>query len=177
MSEINAQNTATETEAKNFYEWLETNKAGFDNFMSKVYDDSPFPPAIKDNVVAKFKVVNRALKDAIYNGHGLMFSAAILWEKVKPALTPKQIEQFKQADLKMVSGHDLFAMIAGIAGKDEAERQMKDCIDQSERKSIRYREDAMREQRAKVEQHENLPTDTAQNVPEVPASDPKDYSV
>jgi hypothetical protein len=99
MSEINAQNTATETAAKNFYEWLEMNKAGFDNFMSKVYDDSPFPPAIS-NVVTKFKIVNRALKDTIYQGLGLMFSAAILWEKVKPTLTPEQIEQFKQADLK-----------------------------------------------------------------------------
>lgn len=119
MSEINAQKTATESEAKNFYEWLESNKAGFDNFMSSVFNDSPFPPAISSNVVAKFKVVNRALKDTIYNGHGLMFSAAILWEKVKPTLTPEQIEQFKQA----------------------------------------------------------LPTDTTQNVPTCPATDPKDYSV
>jgi len=164
MSEINAQNTATETAAKNFYEWLEMNKAGFDKFMSKVYDDSPFPPAISNNAVAKFKIVNRALNDTIYHGHGLMFSAAILWEKVKPTLTPEQIEQFKQADLKVLSGGDLFDMIAGIAGKDEATRQMKDCIDKAE-------------QRGKVEQHENLPTDTAQNVPNCPASDPKDYSV
>lgn len=171
MSEINAQNTATETAAKNFYDWLEMNKAGFDNFMSKVYDDSPFPPAISNNVVAKFKIVNRALKDTIYQGHGLMFSAAILWDKVKPTLTPEQIEQFKQADLKMVSGHDLFDMIAGIAGKDEATRQMKDCIDQSEQNRIRSREEAMQEQRGKVE------TDTAQDVPTCPASDPKDYSV
>lgn len=170
MSEINAQSTATETEAKNFYDWLEMNKAGFDNFMSKVYDDSPFPPAISNNVVAKFKVVNRALKDTIYQGHGLMFSAAILWDKVKPTLTPEQIEQFKQADLKMVSGHDLFDMIAGIAGKDEATRQMKDCIDQSEQNRIRSREEAMQEQRGKVEQK---PVD----VPTCPASDPKDYSV
>jgi trehalose-6-phosphate synthase len=151
MSEINAQNTATETEAKNFYEWLESNKAGFDSFMSKVYDDSPFPPAISNNVVAKFKVVNRALKATIYAGHGLMFSAAILWEKVKPTLTPEQIEQFKQADLKTVSGHDIFDMIAGIAGKDEATRQMKDCIDKMEQKQV--------------------------DVPTCPASDPKDYSV
>lgn len=164
MSEINAQNTATETEAKNFYEWLENNKAGFDNFMSKVYDDSPFPPAISSNVVAKFKVVNRALKDTIYQGHGLMFSAAILWEKVKPILTPEQIEQFKQADLKMVSDHDLFDMIAGIAGKDEAKRQMESVSKQAE-------------QRGKVEQHENLPTDTAQDVPTCQPTDPKDYSV
>ena len=163
MSEINAQNTATETEAENFYEWLESNKAGFDKFMSEVYDDSPFPPAISDNAVAKFKVVNRALKDTICQGHALMFSAVILWEKVKPTLTPEQIEQFKQADLKMVSGHDLFDMIAGIAGKDEAARQMKDCIDKAE-------------QRGNVEQHENLPTD-AVDVPTCPASDPKDYSV
>ena len=177
MSEINAQNTATETEVKNFYDWLETNKACFDNFMSKVYDDSPFPPAISNNVVAKFKVVNRALKDTIYHGHGLMFSAAILWEKVKPILTPEQIEQFKQADLKMVNSRDLFDMITSIAGKDEAARQIKDCIDQSERNRIRSRQEAMREQRAEAEQHENLPTDTAQNVPEAPASDPKDYSV
>jgi len=150
MSEINAQNTATETEAKNFYEWLESNKAGFDNFMSKVYDESLFPPAISDNAVAKFKVVNLALKDTI-QGHGLMFSAAILWEKVKPTLTPEQIEQFKQTDLKTVSGHDLFDMIAGIAGKDEATRQMKDCIDKVEQKQV--------------------------DVPTCPASDPKDYSV
>lgn len=171
MSEINAQNTATETEAKNFYDWLEKNKAGFDNFMSKVYDDSPFPPAISNNVVAKFKIVNRALKDTIYQGHGLlMFSAAILWEKVKPTLTPEQIEQFKQADLKMVSGHDLFDMIAGIAGKDEATRQMKDRIDQSEQSRIRSREEAMQEQRGKVEQKQV-------DVPTCPATDPKDYSV
>lgn len=170
MSEINAQNTATETEAKNFYDWLEMNKAGFDNFMSKVYDDSPFPPAISSNVVAKFKIVNRALKETIYQGHGLMFSAAILWDKVKPTLTPEQIEQFKQADLKMVSGHDLFDMIAGIAGKDEATRQMKDCIDQSEQNRIRSREEAMQEQRGKVEQKQV-------DVPTCPASDPKDYSV
>ena len=168
MSEINAQSTATE--AKNFYDWLEMNKAGFDNFMSKVYDDSPFPPAISNNVVAKFKIVNRALKDTIYQGHGLMFSAAILWEKVKPTLTPEQIEQFKQADLKMVSGHDLFDMIAGIAGKDEATRQMKDCIDQSEQNRIRSREEAMQEQPGKVEQKQV-------DVPTCPASDPKDYSV
>ena len=170
MSEINAQNTATETKAKNFYEWLEMNKAGFDNFMSKVYDDFPFPPAISNNVVAKFKIVNRALKDTICKGHGLMFSAAILWDKVKPTLTPEQIEQFKQADLKMVSGHDLFDMIAGIAGKDEATRQMKDCIDQSEQNRIRSREEAMQEQRGKVEQKQV-------DVPTCPASDPKDYSV
>lgn len=171
MSEINAQNTATETEAKNFYEWLETNKAGFDNFMSHiVLDDSPFPPAIKDNVVAKFKVVNRALKDTIYHGHGLMFSAAILWEKVKPTLTPEQIEQFKQADLKMVSGHDLFGMIAGIAGNDEAKRQMESVIEQSEQCRIRSREEAMQERRAKVEQKQV-------DVPTCPATDPKDYSV
>jgi trehalose-6-phosphate synthase len=151
MSEINAQNTATETEAKNFYDWLESNKAGFDKFMSKVYDDSPFPPAISNNVVAKFKVVNRALKDTIYAGRGLMFSAAILWEKVKPTLTPEQLEQFKQADLKMVSGHDLFDMVAGIAGEDEAARQMKDRIYKSEQKQV--------------------------DVPICPASDPKDYSV
>lgn len=133
MSEINAQNTATETEAKNFYDWLEKNKAGFDNFMSKVYDDSPFPPAISNNVVAKFKIVNRALKDTIYQGHGLMFSAAILWEKVKPTLTPEQIEQFKQS-------------------------------------RIRSREEAMQEQRGKVEQKQV-------DVPTCPATDPKDYSV
>lgn len=177
MSEINAQKTATESEAKNFYEWLETNKAGFDNFMSSVFNDSPFPPAISSNVVAKFKVVNRALKDTIYNGHGLMFSAAILWEKVKPTLTPEQIEQFKQADLKMVSGHDLFGMIAGIAGNDEAKRQMESVIEQSEQNRIRSREEAMQEQCGKVEQKQALPTDTAQNVPEAPATDPKDYSV
>lgn len=170
MSEINEQNTTTESEAKNFYEWLESNKAGFDNFMSKVYDDSPFPPAISSNVVAKFKIVNRALKDTIYKGHGLMFSAAILWEKVKPTLTPEQIEQFKQADLKMVSGHDIFDMIAGIAGSDEATRQIKDCIDQSEQNRIRSREEAMQEQRGKVEQKQV-------DVPTCPASDPKDYSV
>ena len=170
MSEINAQNTATETAAENFYDWLEMNKAGFDNFMSKVYDDSPFPPAISNNVVAKFKIVNRALKDTIYHGHGLMFSAAILWEKVKPTLTPEQIEQFKQADLKMVSGHDLFDMIADIAGKDEATRQMKDCIDQSEQNRIRSREEAMQEQRGKAEQKQV-------DVPTCPATDPKDYSV
>lgn len=169
MSEINAQKTATETEAKNFYEWLESNKAGFDNFMSKVYDDSPFPPVISSNAVAKFTIVNRAIKDTIYKGRGLMFSAAILWEKVKPTLTPEQIEQFKQADLKMVSGHDLFAMVAGIAGDDEAKRQMKDRIDQSEQNRIRSRQEAMREQRAE--------TDTAQDVPTCPATDPKDYSV
>lgn len=170
MSEINAQKTATETEAENFYEWLESNKAGFDNFMSHIYDDSPFPPAISSNVVAKFKVVNRALKDTIYNGHGLMFSAAVLWEKVKPTLTPEQIEQFKQADLKMVSGHDIFDMIAGIAGSDEAARQIKDCIDQSEQNRIRSREEAMQEQRGKVEQKQV-------DVPTCPATDPKDYSV
>lgn len=170
MSEINAQNTATETAAQNFYDWLEKNKAGFDNFMSKVYDDSPFPPAISNNVVAKFKIVNRALKDTIYQGHGLMFSAAILWDKVKPTLTPEQIEQFKQADLKIVSGHDLFDMIAGIAGKDEATRQMKDFIDQSEQNRIRSREEAMQEQRGKVEQKQV-------DVPTCPATDPKDYSV
>lgn len=164
MSEINAQNTATETEAKNFYEWLERNKSGYDNFMTHVYDNSPFPPAISNNVVAKFKIVNRALKDTIYKGHALMVSAAILWEKVKPTLTPEQIEQFKQADLKMVSAHDLFDMIAGIAGKDEAKRQIGSVVEQAE-------------QRAKVEQHENLPTDTAQDVPTCPAADPKDYSV
>lgn len=156
MSEINAQNTATETEAKNFYEWLESNKAGFDAFMSKVYDDSPFPAAIKDNVVAKFKIVNRALKDTIYHGHAL-FSAAILWEKVKPTLTPEQIEQFKQADLKMVSGHDLLDMIAGIAGKDEAKRQMKSAADQAEQYGVRLVEEA--------------------NQKQCEASDPKDYSV
>lgn len=158
MSEINAQKNATETEAKNFYEWLESNKAGFDTFMSRVFNDSPFPPAISSNVVAKFKIVNRALKDTIYHGHGLMFSAAVLWEKVKPTLTPEQIEQFKQADLKMVSAHNLFDMIAGIAGDNEAKRQMESVIEQSEQKQA-------------------LPTDTAQDVPEAPATDPKDYSV
>lgn len=170
MSEINAQNTATETEAKNFYEWLESNKAGFDKFMSSVLNDSPFPPAISSNVVAKFKVVNRALKDTIYHGNGLTFSAAVLWEKVKPTLTPKQIEQFKHADLNMVSGHDLFTMVAGIAGDNEAKRQMKDCIDQSEQNRIRSREEAMREQCGKVEQKQV-------DVPTCPATDPKDYSV
>ena len=170
MSEINAQNTATETEAKNFYDWLESNKAVFDNFMSKVYEDSPFPPAIKDNAVAKFKVVNRALKDTIYHGHALVFSAAILWDKVKPTLTPEQIEQFKQADLKMVSDHDLFDMVAGIAGKVEATRQMKYCVDKSEQNRIRSREEAMQEQRGKVEQKQV-------DVPTCPATDPKDYSV
>lgn len=174
MSEINAQNTATESEAKNFYEWLESNKAGFDTFMSSVFNDSPFPPAISSNVVAKFKVVNRALKDTIYHAHGLMFSAAVLWEKVKPTLTPEQIEQFKQADLKMVSGHDLFGMLAGIAGNDEAKRQMESVIEQCR---IRSREEAMQERRGKVEQKQALPTDTAQNVPTCPATDPKDYSV
>lgn len=170
MSEINEQNTATETEAENFYEWLERNKASFDNFMSKVYDYSPFPPAISNNVVAKFKVVNRVLKDTIYQGHGLMFSAAILWEKVKPALTPEQIEQFKQADLKMVSGQDLFDMIVGIAGKDEAARQMKDCIGQSEQNRIRSIKEAMQEQRGKAEQKQV-------DVPTCPATDHKEYSV
>ncbi len=170
MSEINAHKNATETEAKNFYEWLEMNKAGFDKFMSGVYNDSPFPPAIKDNAVAKFKIVNRALKDTIYKGHALMFSAAILWEKVKPTLTPEQIEQFKQADLKMVSGHDIFDMIAGIAGKDEAKRQMESVVEQTEQNRIRSLNEAMQEQHGKVEQK---PVD----VPTCPAADPKDYSV
>ena len=161
MSEINAQNTATETEAKNFYEWLEMNKAGYDNFMASMYNDSPFPSLIKDDAVAKFKIVNRALKDTICNGHGLMFSSAILWEKVKPTLTPEQIEQFKKADLKMVSGRDILDMIAGIAGKDEAERQTESVIKQCKRH----------------EQHENTPTDAAHDVPTCPASDPKDYCV
>lgn len=142
MSEINAQNTATETEAKNFYEWLEINKTFFDDFLSKVYNSSPFPPAISDNAVVKFKVVNHALKESIYQGHGLKFSAAILWNWVKPTLTPEQIEQFKQADLKMVSGHDLFDMIAGIAGKDEANHQMKSVIEQCEQNRIRIRQEA-----------------------------------
>lgn len=171
MSEITAQKNATESEAKNFYEWLENNKAGFDNFMSKVYDDSPFPPAIKDNAVAKFKVVNRALKETIYKGHGLMFSAAILWEKVKPTLTPEQIEQFKQADLKMVDAASILGKLAGVVGEDEAKRQMSDIANRSEQSSIRSREEAMREQK------QAAPTDTAQNVPEAPALDPKDFSV
>jgi hypothetical protein len=70
----------------------------------------------------------------------------------------------------MVSGNDLFDMVAGIAGKDEATRQMKDCIYQSEQNRIRSREEAMQEQRGKVEQKQV-------DVPTCPASDPKDYSV
>lgn len=171
MSEINAQKTTTETEAKNFYEWLETNKAGFDDFMSSVFKYSPFPPAISSNVVAKFKVVNRALKDTIYDGHGLMFSAAILWEKVKPTLTPEQIEQFKQADLKMVDASTILGKLAGVVGENEAKRQMNDIANRTEQSCIRSREEAMREQK------QCRPTDTAQNVPTCPATDPKDYSV
>lgn len=164
MSEINAQNTATETEAKNFYEWLESNKAGFDKFMSSVFNDSPFPPAIRSNVVAKFKVVNRALKDTIYHGHGLMFSAAVLWEKVKPTLTPEQIEQFKQADLKMVDASSILGKLTGIVGEAEAKRQMSDIANRSE-------------QLGKVEQKQAAPTDAAHNVAEAPALDPKEFSV
>jgi hypothetical protein len=161
MSEINAQKNATETEAKNFYEWLESNKAGFDKFMSSVFTDSPFPQGIADDAVTKFKIVNRALKYTIYKGHALMFSAAILWEKVKPTLTPEQIEQFKKADLSMVRGSDIFDKIAAVAGKDEAKRQMQTAIDQAEERRAHFAGEA--------EQHEA--------VPECPASDPKDYSV
>ena len=163
MSEINAQNTATETEAKNFYDWLEANKSGFDNFMSKVYDDFPFPPAIKDDAALKFKIVNRALKSTIYSGNGLMFSAAMLWERVKPTLTPEQIEQFKQADLETVSGKDIFDKIAAVHGKDEAKRQMESAIDQAEQRKVHLAEEAKRKQCGKVEQNE--------------APDPKDYCV
>lgn len=165
MSEINAQKSATETnEAKNFYDWLETNKAGYDNFMASVFTDSPFPQGIADDVVTKFKIVNRALEDTIYHGHTLMFSAAILWEKVKPTLTPEQIEQFKQADLKMVDAATILGKLTGVVGESEAKRQMSDIANRSE-------------QLGKVEQKQCRPTDTAQNVPEAPALDPKDFSV
>ena len=171
MSEINAQKNATESEAKNFYEWLESNKAGYDNFMSSVFTDSPFPQGIADDVVTKFKIVNRALKDTIYHGHALMFSAAILWEKVKPTLTPEQIEQFKQADLKMVDAVTIFGKLAGVVGEDEAKRKMSDIANRSEQSCIRSREEAMREQK------QAAPTDAAHNVAEAPALDPKDFSV
>lgn len=171
MSEINAQKNATESEAKNFYEWLESNKAGYDNFMSSVFTDSPFPQGIADDVVTKFKIVNRALKETIYHGHALMFSAAILWEKVKPTLTPEQIEQFKQADLKMVDAASILGKLAGVVGEDEAKRQMSDIANRSEQSRIRSREEAMREQK------QAAPTDAAHNVAEAPALDPKDYSV
>lgn len=171
MSEINAQKNATESEAKNFYEWLESNKAGYDNFMSSVFTDNPFPQGIADDVVTKFKLVNRALKNTIYHGHGLMFSAAVLWEKVKPTLTPEQIEQFKQADLKMVDAATILGKLAGVVGEDEAKRQMESVIEQSEQNRIRSREEAMREQK------QAAPTDAVHNAPEAPATDPKDYSV
>lgn len=157
MSEINAQKNATEPEAKNFYEWLENNKAHFDDFMSTICD-SPFPPAIKGNAAAKFKIMSRALTDTIRCCPGPLFGAAILWEKVKPTLTPGQIEQFKQADLNMISGRDLFEMIASIVGKDEAKRQMDRVAMQ-------------------LDGHENLPNDIVKNVPTCPAADPKEYSV
>jgi len=162
MSEINAQQNATETaKAKNFYEWLERNKAGYDNFMSSVFTVSPFPQGIADDVVTKFKIVNGVLKDIIYHGHALMFSAAVLWEKVKPTLTPEQIEQFKQADLNMVTGQDIFDKIAAVAGKDEAKRQMQTAIDQAEERRAHFAGEA--------EQHEA--------VPEAPATDLKEFSV
>ena len=157
MSEINAQKNATEPEAKNFYEWLENNKAHFDDFMSTICD-CPFPPAIKDNVTAKFKIISRALTDTIRCCEGPVIGAAILWEKVKPTLTPGQIEQFKQADLNMISCRDLFKMIAGIVGEDEAKHQM-DMV-------------AMQ-----LNGHEKLPNDIVENVPTCPAADPKVYSV
>lgn len=173
MSEISEQNTATETtEAKNFYEWLESNKAGYDYFMSSVFNDTPFPQCIADDdVVTKFKVVNRVLKDTIYHGHALVFSAAILWEKVKPTLTPEQIEQFKQADLKMVDAVTILGKLTGVVGEAEAKRQMSDIANRSEQSCIRSREEAMREQK------QAAPTDTAHKVAEAPALDPKDFSV
>ena len=172
MSEINAQKSATETnKIKNFYDWLEANKALYDSFMASVFTDSPFPQGISDDVVTKFKIVNRALKETIYHGHGLMFSAAILWEKLKPTLTPEQIEQFKQADLKMVDAATIFGKLAGVVGEDEAKRQMSDITNRSEQSRIRSREEAMREQK------QAAPTDTAHNVAEAPALDPNDFSV